>query len=72
MLNLFPFVAPTRSALGHLRFQLVALLLQGLDLALLGEEEVGSHGLAHDQHAGQQGYTCHLVGPGGAASENRR
>lgn len=65
----FPFVALTRSSICHLRFQLVALLLQGLDFTLLGEEEVGSHGLAHNQNAGQQGYTCHFVGTRGAAAE---
>lgn len=66
---LFIFNSFTRSSIAHLRFESVALVLQGFDFTFLGEEEVGSHGLAHDQNAGQQGYACHFVGSGGATAE---
>lgn len=61
----------TRSSIHHLRFELFALILQRLDFTFLGKEEVGSHGLAHDQNAGQQGDTCHFVGTTGAAAARR-
>lgn len=58
-------------ALVHLRSQVVTLLLQGFDFSLLVQEEVGDHGLASNQDAGQQCHTGHLVGTIGATSEKR-
>lgn len=45
----------TRSSLRHLRFQIVALLLQRFDVAPLAEEDVGDHRLARNQDTCQQG-----------------
>lgn len=58
----------TRSSLRQLSLHLAALLLQRFDVTPLAEEEVGDHGLARNQDTGQQGQTCHLIGPRGAAT----
>lgn len=58
----------TRFSLCQFCLQVVALLLQVFDVTPLAKEEIGNHCLAHDQHTGQQGQSCHLVGAGGAAT----
>lgn len=62
------FAILTWSSLRQLSLQVVALLLQRFDVAPLAEEEVGDCRLPNNQDAGQQGNTCHLIGPGGAAT----
>lgn len=61
----------TRSSIGHLHVHSVVLLLQIPDVALLVDQEVGDRCLTHNQHAGQQGESCHRVGPGGPLAEKR-
>lgn len=58
----------TRSSSWYLRFQIFPRVLQRFDVTSLAEEEVGSHGLAHNQDTCQQSDTCHLIGTGGAAT----
>lgn len=51
----------------HLWLKFVVPILQRFDVILLAEEEVGGHRLAHNQHTGQKGQSCHLISPGRAA-----
>lgn len=62
----------TRVASWHLWLKFVVLILQRFDVILLAEEEIGGHRLAHNQHTGQKGQSCHLISPGRAATEKKR